>query len=148
MSNSSTTIIGNLTRDPDVRYLPSGTPVADLGVAVNKSWKNKDDEWQEEVSFFQVSAFRDLAEQAVLLEKGVRVVVTGDLKQESWETDQGEKRSAIKLVARDIAVSVLAMDGFDRRVREERETPSNTKKASSPKKSSNRKFDDDSDEPF
>lgn len=142
MSNSSTTIIGNLTREPEVRFVPSGKAVATIGVAVNRSWKNKNDEWEQETSFFDVKAWGDLAEQVQILEKGVKVIVTGDLKQESWTTEDNQTRSKVVLTARDIAVSVTAIDGFNRRQRQE---GGSSKPAP---KSATQSFDDAYDEPF
>src|SRR6202161_4286583 len=94
MSNS-TTITGNLTREPEIRYTKEGQATATLGVAVNRRWQDKStQEWQESTSFFDVICWRDLAENVALsLSKGMRVVVTGRLEQRSWETEEGEHRS-------------------------------------------------------
>ena len=103
MSNT-TTITGNLTREPEIRYTKEGQATAQLGVAVNRRWQDRTtQEWQEATSFFDVVCWRDLAENVALsLTKGMRVVVTGRLEQRSWETDEGEHRSKVEIVADEI----------------------------------------------
>jgi single-strand DNA-binding protein len=107
MSNS-TTITGNLTREPEIRYTKEGQATTLLGVAVNRRWQDKStQEWQESVSFFDVVCWRDLAENVALsLSKGMRVVVTGRMEQRSWETDEGEHRSKVEIVADEIGPSL------------------------------------------
>ena len=107
MSNS-TTICGNLTREPEIRYTKEGQATTLLGVAVNRRWQDKStQEWQEAVSFFDVVCWRDLAENVALsLSKGMRVVVTGRLEQRSWETDEGEHRSKVEITADEIGPSL------------------------------------------
>ena len=106
---NSITISGNMTRDPEMRYTPSGVSKVSFGVAVNRSWRNQQtQEWDEQTSFFNVVAWRQLAENVgASLAKGSRVVVTGRLEQRSWETEQGEKRSVVEIVADDVAPSLL-----------------------------------------
>jgi single-strand DNA-binding protein len=108
MPDSTVTIIGNLTRDPEIRYTTGGAAKASFGVAVSRRWQNRQSqEWEEQTSFFNVVAWRQLAENAsATLQKGSRVVVSGRLEQRSWETEQGEKRSIVEVVADDIAVSL------------------------------------------
>jgi|SRR5579862_7463445 single-strand DNA-binding protein len=105
---NSITISGNITRDPEMRYTPSGVSKVTFGVAVNRSWRNQNSqEWEEQTSFFNVVAWRQLAENVgASLAKGSRVIVSGRLEQRSWETDQGEKRSIVEIVADDIAASL------------------------------------------
>ena len=102
---NSITISGNMTRDPEMRYTPSGVSKVTFGVAVNRSWRNQQtQEWDEQTSFFNVVAWRQLAENVgASLAKGSRVVVTGRLEQRSWETEQGEKRSIVEIVADDVS---------------------------------------------
>ena len=102
------TISGNITRDPEMRYTPSGVSKVTFGVAVNRSWRNQQtQEWDEQTSFFNVVAWRQLAENVgASLAKGARVVVSGRLEQRSWETEQGEKRSIVEIVADDVAASL------------------------------------------
>src|SRR3954470_7711948 len=106
--SNSITISGNITRDPEMRYTPSGVSKVTFGVAVNRSWRNQQSqEWEEQTSFFNVVAWRQLAENVgASLTKGSRVVVSGRLEQRSWENDQGEKRSIVEIVADDVAPSL------------------------------------------
>jgi single-strand DNA-binding protein len=109
MANGNTvTIVGNLTRDPELRYTPSGQANASFGVAVNRRWMNRQtNEWEERVSFFNVVCWREMADNvSESLAKGARVVVTGRLEQRSWETDNGEKRSVVEIVADEIGPSL------------------------------------------
>jgi single-strand DNA-binding protein len=107
MSNS-TTICENLTREPEIRYTREGQATTQLGVAVNRRWQDRTtQEWQEATSFFDVVCWRDLAENVALsLTKGMRVVVTGRIEQRSWETDDGEHRSKVEIVADEIGPSL------------------------------------------
>jgi len=106
--SNSITISGNITREPEMRYTPSGVSKVTFGVAVNRSWRNQQtQEWEEQTSFFNVVAWRQLAENvAASLTKGSRVVVSGRLEQRSWETEAGEKRSIVEVVADDVAPSL------------------------------------------
>ncbi|MBA2282195.1 MAG: single-stranded DNA-binding protein [Acidimicrobiia bacterium] len=108
MADSVVTIVGNVTRDPELRYANSGTTVVKMGVAVNFRRQNRQSgEMEEETSFFDVTAFGSLAENVgASLTKGNRVVVTGRLQQRSYETQQGEKRSAVEILADEIAPSL------------------------------------------
>lgn len=105
---TTTTITGNLARDPEIRYTREGIATTALGIGVNRRWKEKDsDEWQESTSFFDVVCWRDLAENVALsLTKGMRVVVTGRLEQRSWETEDGDRRFKVEIVADDVAPSL------------------------------------------
>jgi single-strand DNA-binding protein len=107
-ATSTTTIIGNLTRDPEIRYTRDGQATTQLGVAVNRRWQNRDShEWEEAVSFFDVVCWRDLAENVALsLVKGIRVVVTGRLEQRSWENEEGERRTKVEIVADEVGPSL------------------------------------------
>ncbi|HEX6311069.1 MAG TPA: single-stranded DNA-binding protein [Acidimicrobiia bacterium] len=109
MANGNTvTIVGNLTRDPELRYTPSGQANATFGVAVNRRWMNRQtNEWEERVSFFNVVCWREMADNvAESLAKGSRVVVTGRLEQRSWETENGDKRSVVEIVADEVGPSL------------------------------------------
>ena len=105
---STVTIVGNLTRDPELRYTPNGAAVATFGVAVNRRWQNRDNQqWEESTSFFNVTCWRDLAQNvSESLEKGARVLVTGRLEQRSWETQDGERRSVVEIVADEVGPSL------------------------------------------
>ena len=105
---NTTTITGNLTREPEIRYTKEGQATAQLGVAVNRRWQDRTtQEWQEATSYFDVVFWRDLAENVALtLAKGMRVVVTGRLEQRSWETDEGEHRSKVEITADEVGPSL------------------------------------------
>ena len=107
MSDSTVTLVGNLTRDPELRFTPSGQANARFGMAVNRRWQNRQtNEWEEQVSFFNVVAWASLAENASeSLTKGARVIVTGRLEQRSYEVE-GEKRSVVEVVADEVAPSL------------------------------------------
>jgi single-strand DNA-binding protein len=100
------TVVGNLTADPELKTTKTGSSVLRVGVAVNRRWKNKQDEWEEETSFFDVNAWGELADNvASSLSKGSRVIVSGRLEQQSWEKE-GQKQSKVVLVADDIGPSL------------------------------------------
>jgi single-strand DNA-binding protein len=106
--DNTVTLVGNVTRDPEIRYTPSGQTVATFGLAVNRRWQNKaTNEWEEQVSFFDVKCWAQMAENvSESIQRGTRVVVSGRLEQRSWETDNGEKRSKVEVVADEIAPSL------------------------------------------
>ncbi|HEU5447480.1 MAG TPA: single-stranded DNA-binding protein [Acidimicrobiia bacterium] len=106
-AGNSITIVGNITRDPELRYTPSGQANVRLGVAVNRKWQDRSSgEWQEATSFFDVIAWRELAENVnESLKKGARVIVTGRLEQRTWE-QEGNKRSVVEIIADEIAPSL------------------------------------------
>jgi single-strand DNA-binding protein len=90
-------LVGNLTRDVELRYTPSGTPVTDLGIAVNERVK-KNDEWVDEVNYFDVTLWSRTAQVASeYLSKGSPILIEGRLKYDSWEQD-GQKRSKVKII--------------------------------------------------
>ena len=92
-------LMGNFTRDVDLRSTQSGTPVADIGLAVNDRRKNPAGEWIEETTFVDVTLWGKTAEVAAqYLGKGSPVLIEGRLKLDKWESD-GEKRSKLKVVA-------------------------------------------------
>jgi len=101
------TVVGNLTAEPEIKTTKTGSSVLKVGVAVNRRWKNKQEEWEEEVSFFDVNAWGELADNvAASLTKGSRVIVSGRLEQQSWENKEGQKQSKVVLVADDIGISL------------------------------------------
>ena len=106
--DNTVTLVGNVTRDPELRYTPSGQTVATFGLAVNRRWQNRqNNEWEEQVSFFDVKCWAQMAENvAESVPRGTRVLVTGRLEQRSWETDNGEKRSKVEVVADEVAPSL------------------------------------------
>ena len=106
--DNNVTLVGNVTRDPEIRYTPSGQTVATFGLAVNRRWQNRQtNEWEEQVSFFDVKCWAQMAENVSdSITRGTRVIVSGRLEQRSWETDNGEKRSKVEVVADEIAPSL------------------------------------------
>ena len=93
-------LIGNLTRDPELRYIPSGAAVADIGIAVNRSFTKKDGEKSEETLFVKVVVWGKQAESsAKYLSKGRPVFIEGRLQSRSWEDKDGQKRSTMEVVA-------------------------------------------------
>lgn len=104
--DSAVTLVGNLTRDPELRFTPSGQAVASFGLAVNRRYQ-VNGEWTEQVSFIDVTAWGSLAENvAESSGKGSRLVVVGRIEQQSWETPEGEKRYKVQIVADEVAPSL------------------------------------------
>jgi single-strand DNA-binding protein len=93
MADNTITVIGNITRDPELKFLNSGQAAIRLSIAVNRRWQNRQtQEWEERVSYFEVT--------------GNRVIVSGRLEQRSWETENGDKRSIVEINADEIAPSL------------------------------------------
>ena len=107
-SMSQTVIVGNLTDDPELRYTPNGAAVVKFRVAVNRRYKDQSGEWKDgETSYFTVNAWRGLAENvAESLTRGANVIVVGRLQQRSWETQEGDKRSVVEVVADELGPSL------------------------------------------
>ena len=92
-------LMGNLTRDPQLSYLPSQTPVVEIGLAVNRVWMDKEGQKKEETSFFDCSAFGRQAETiSKYVKKGDPFFLEGRLKLDQWEAQDGSKRSKIRVV--------------------------------------------------
>jgi single-strand DNA-binding protein len=101
--DNTVTVVGNVTRDPEMRFAQSGMAIAQFGVA----WNRRRQDQEDEVSFFDVTCFRQLAENvAESIRKGARVVIYGTLQQRSWETDAGDRRSKVEILADDVAPSL------------------------------------------
>ena len=93
-------LIGNLTRDPELRYLPDGRPVCNFGIAVNRTYITSNKEKKEEVCFLRIVVWGKQAEScSQYLNKGRSVFIDGRLQSRSWETPSGEKRSALDIIA-------------------------------------------------
>lgn len=93
-------LLGNLTRDPELRYTPGGTPVVTLRLAVNRTYKSKEGQNQQDTCFVNVVAWSQMAEVSnQYLQKGSPVLIEGRLQSRSWENQQGQKRSTIEVVA-------------------------------------------------
>ena len=100
---NKTFLIGNLTRDPELKYIPSGTAVANFGLAVNRRYTNSDGEKVDDVCFVDVVAWDKLAEICgEYLSKGSPVFIEGRLQMDSWEQEDGQKRSKLKVIAQNI----------------------------------------------
>ena len=108
MADNTVTIVGNVTRDPELRYTPSGAANASFGVAVNRRWRDsQSNDWKEQVSFFDVVCWREMADNVCeSLSKGTRIVVTGRLEQRSWEDSDGNKKSKVEIRADEIGPSL------------------------------------------
>lgn len=101
--DNSVVVVGNVVRDPALKYTPGGAAVCNFGVA----WNLKQRDGEEQVCFFDVTCWRDLAENvAGSVHKGDRVVVYGRLDQRSWEGKEGERRSKVEIVADEVAPSL------------------------------------------
>ena len=102
MANTQVSLVGNLTRPPELRYSATGTPVVKFGIAVNEKYNDK-----ETTSFFDVTAWQQLAENvSECLDKGHRAMVIGRLQQDTWERD-GERRSRVEVVANAVGPDLL-----------------------------------------
>jgi single-strand DNA-binding protein len=105
-------LIGNLTRDPELRFTPGGSAVAGFGLAVNRVFTNKQGEKVENVDFFNIVVWAKLAERcAEYIHKGSPVAIEGRLQSRSWETEDGHKRSTVEVVAEN--VQFLGRSGGD-----------------------------------
>jgi single-strand DNA-binding protein len=107
-SDNQITIVGNLTDDPELRYTANGAAVANFTVAFSTRIRDAAGNWTDgDTSFFRVNCWRALAENAAeSLTRGTRVVVSGRLKQRSWENQEGEKRSMIEIEADELGPSL------------------------------------------
>jgi single-strand DNA-binding protein len=95
-------LLGNLTRDPEVRYTPNGIAVASFAIAVNRKYK-QGEETKEEVSYIDIVVFGKQAESCgQYINKGDSVLIDGRLQQRRWETEEGQKRNKIEVVAQSV----------------------------------------------
>ena len=93
-------LVGNLTRDPELRHTPGGTPVCNLGIAVNGRRRDESGNWVDKPNFFRISVFGNQAENcAQYLSKGRPVAIDGRLEWREWETQDGAKRQAVDIIA-------------------------------------------------
>ena len=109
MADNTVTIVGNVTREPELRFTSSGRSQLTLGIAVNRRYPNRNQpgEWVEETSFFNVVCWADLAENvSSSVQKGSRIIVNGRLHQRSWETENNEKRSVVEVIAEEVGPSL------------------------------------------
>jgi single-strand DNA-binding protein len=107
VADNQVTLVGNITDDPELRFTPSGSAVANFTVAVNRRIR-QGDRWEDKLDgFFNCSCWRDMAENAAeSLRKGTRVVVVGRLNQRSWEDREGNRRTAVELQVDEVAPSL------------------------------------------
>ena len=104
-------LIGNLTRDPEMRYTPQGTAVCTFGVATNRSWTLESGEKKEDVEFHNIVAWNKLAEIcAQLLKKGRKVFVEGRLQTRSWQGTDGAQKQRTEVVISDMVIVDKKMD--------------------------------------
>jgi single-strand DNA-binding protein len=111
-------VAGNLTRDPEISTVGGGTSLAKFTIAVQRSWKNEStSEWEKATSYLDVVCWRYVAEDvARLLQKGMRVTVSGRLDQQTWEDrETGKNRSRFEVTADEIGISLRALEGIERR---------------------------------
>lgn len=110
---NKTELLGNLTRDPELRYIPSGTAVATFGIATNRTYVTEGEK-REEVDFHKIVAWGKLAELCnKLLKKGSRVFISGRLQYREWETQEGQKRRDAEIVMEDMILLTPKGSGED-----------------------------------
>lgn len=119
MNGIQVTIVGNLTRDPEVQTVGSGATLAKFTVATERSWRTESGDWDKAVSFVDVVSWRFTAEDVErLLQQGVRVFVTGRFDQVSWEDkDTGKTRTRFELTADEVGIATRSIESFERRRR-------------------------------
>jgi single-strand DNA-binding protein len=106
MADNTVTLVGNLTRDPELRFTTGGRGVASFGLAVSRRYQ-VNGEWQEQTSYFNIVAWGQMGENAAsTLTKGMRVIVSGRLEQREYQNRDGEKRTAIEINADEIGPSL------------------------------------------
>lgn len=99
-------LIGNLTKDPELRFTPNGQANVTFSLASSRRFKDSNDQWQEKTSFFNCVAWGQMAENiAESLRKGMRVVAIGRMEQRSWETNEGDKRSTVEFNVEEVGPS-------------------------------------------
>lgn len=108
MADNTITLVGSLGADPELRFIPSGQAVANFNMAVTRKWDNRQTGAKEEqTSWFRVNCWGQLGENvAESLTKGARVIVTGRLEQRTWETQEGDKRSKVEVIADEVGPSL------------------------------------------
>jgi single-strand DNA-binding protein len=106
-SDNTVSLVGNITDDPELRFTPSGSAVANFTVAVNRRFQ-KDGQWEDRLDgFFRCNCWRDMAENvAESLQKGMRVVVVGRLQQRSWDDNDGNRRSVFEIQVDEVGPSL------------------------------------------
>lgn len=129
-SLNQVTLLGNLTRDPELRQTPTGQQVVSFSLALNSNYKNKEGNWEERVEYVDCTAWQKLAENvATYTKRGSKVLVQGRLQSRSWEQD-GQKKSKVEVLANDVTFMDSKGD--------------NPSPAPAPAKTDNANLDDDS----
>ena len=145
-------LIGNLTRDPEVRMMSNGRPVCNFGLALNRSYKDSDGNRKDETTFVDVECFGPRAEAVGrFFSKGRSIFVEGRLKLDQWESKEGEKRSALRVVLDNFEFVDSKQDGPRAAVRSSDNTNASQtdKKVSAPPQKESRNDPDlDEDVPF
>ena len=142
-SFNQVTLMGNLTRDPELRNTPNGQSVCNFGLALNRSYKSADGEWVEATDFVDIVAWGPLGERvAQYLTKGRPALVSGRLQSRSWEQD-GQKRNKLEVVAQDVTFLGGAPGGAGAPAGDDSGTSSSPTDAPAPKKTSKSKKEDD-----
>jgi single-strand DNA-binding protein len=137
MADNSVTLVGGLTRDPELRFTNSGRAIASFGLAVNRRYQ-VNGEWQEQTSYFNVTAWAELGENvAATLSKGSRAIVFGRLEQREYENRDGEKRTIVEVVADaigpDLRWATAIVERVARNTADRDDAPAPRKKAAAPK---------------
>lgn len=119
MANQSpTTLIGNVTTDPELKYTAQGTPKLSFSIAVNHYWQDNEGEKKEDTSYFNITCWRYVAEDtANVLEKGMGVIVHGRLDQRTYEDKEGVKKNFVELVADAVALQTRSIESVTRKKR-------------------------------
>lgn len=141
-------LLGNLTRDPEVRYTPKGSAVADLGIAMNRQYTLENGEKREEVTFVDVTFWGRTAEVAgEYLKKGRPVFIEGRLQLDTWDDKQsGQKRSRLKVIGE--TMQMLGSRGGAADTGDEGDRPARSAKATAPPKAAGPSEPDDDEIPF
>ena len=130
MSNADIYVSGNLTADPELKFSKNGAARLSFSIASNRRYQ-VDGEWQDQTSFFNITAWGNLAEQASnIIEKGMPLLVKGRLEQRTWEDSEGGKRSTVEVIADAIAVHTFAISSMERRRGNARNTAGDSGEAS------------------
>ena len=123
-------LIGNLTRDPELRYTPTGAAVCTIGLATNRSWSTEAGEKKEETEFHRVVAWNKLAELcSQLLTKGRKIYVEGRLRTNTWQTADGSPRSTTEVIIEDMIILDSRKPGDTPEVQETSPAPSQSTSA-------------------
>ncbi|MEK7603179.1 MAG: single-stranded DNA-binding protein [Patescibacteria group bacterium] len=145
-SLNQVTLMGNLTRDPELRQTPTGQSVCSFSLALNRSYKDASGDWQEATDYIDITAWAGLAERvAQYLSKGRRCLVQGRLQSRSWEQD-GQKRSKVEVLAND--VTFLDNRGTNTEDESVVASSANTNKSTASKKKDDVVIEDLGDEPI